>query len=184
MIDLLQVFVLAMTPIGELRLSIPMGVAFYHLPVFLVFIVSVIGNFLPALFLLLFFKSVSDFLSKKSKIFQKFFSWWKNRTKNNHSERLKSYGAIGLALFVAIPLPITGAWSGALLATIMNLPLKKSIPTVLAGIIGAGIIVTTLVILGVNIEAYLGWKTLVGVLVFIAIIAMVYKTFKKNTDQK
>jgi len=183
MTDLLQVFILAMTPIGELRLSIPMGMAYYHLPTLWVFLVSVAGNFLPAFFLLLFLNKVSPYLSKKSKLFCDFFGWCENRAKNNHSEKLKSYGAVGLALFIAVPLPITGAWSGALLATIMNLPLKKSIPAVLSGIIGAGTIVTILMMLGINMEKYFGWPTLIAVMLSAGLFVLIYKSIKRKNQK-
>lgn len=164
MADLLQVFLLSMTPIGELRLAIPMGVAVYHLPVMYVFFVSIIGNLVPAIILLFFLKEISAHLSKKSVLFQKMFDWWQNNAKKKHLERVQKYGWMGLVLFVAIPLPLTGAWTGALLATLMDLPIKKSFLAILLGVLGAGAIVTTAVYFGINIEKYFGLQTLAGLL--------------------
>jgi len=175
MSDILQVFLLSMTPIGELRLAIPVGIAVYHINATSVFFVSVIGNLVPAIFLLFFLKKVSEYFSKKSRLFQKLYAWWENNARDKHSEKIQKYGAIGLALFVAVPLPLTGAWTGALLATIMELPIKKSLPAILGGVIGAGLIVTVLVVLGVNIEKYFGWQLLIGLMALAIIISIIRK---------
>jgi len=165
MADLLQVFLLSMTPIGELRLAIPMGIAVYHLPVMYVFLVSVIGNLVPAFILLFFLEEISVYLSKKSAFFQKMFSWWQNNVQKKHLEKVQKYGWAGVALFIAVPLPLTGAWTGALLATLLDLPIKKSLLAIFLGVTGAGIIVTTAVYFGINIEKYFGLQTLAGLLI-------------------
>ncbi|OGZ79341.1 MAG: hypothetical protein A2528_03060 [Candidatus Staskawiczbacteria bacterium RIFOXYD2_FULL_37_9] len=175
MTNLLKIFLLATTPLGELRLSIPMGILVYNIDPALVFFVSVIGNLIPAILLLLFLKKVSGFLSEKSFVFKRAFSWWENNAREKHIGKIQDYGAIGLALFIAVPLPLTGAWTGALLATIMNLPLKKSSLTVVAGVTGAGIIVTSAIMLGINIKIIFGWQTLVGVVAFAIIIFLFFK---------
>lgn len=180
MIDFLQVFILSMTPLGELRLSIPMGVLVYDLNAISVLIVSIIGNFIPALFILIFLKKFSKWFSEKSKIFHKVFTWWENNARNKHMEKIKDYGAIGVAVFVGIPLPMTGAWTGSLLATLMDLPLKKSIPAVFTGIVGAGILMSIMVSAGVNIEKYFGWQILIGVIILITAVILVYKFFRKK----
>jgi len=100
MSDILQVFLLSMTPIGELRLAIPVGIAVYHINATSVFFVSVIGNLVPAIFLLFFLKKVSEYFSKKSRLFQKLYAWWENNARDKHSEKIQKYGAIGLALVV------------------------------------------------------------------------------------
>lgn len=166
-----------MTPVGELRLSIPIGIAGFHLDIFSVFVVSVIGNFMPAIALLFFFRKISLFLSARSRFMQRVIGFWENRTKERHYTKIQKYGIIGLILFVATPLPMTGAWTGSLLATLMSLPLKKSIPAIFAGIFFAGITVTALVVSGINIQKYLGWQLLVGILI---IAGIVYAYLKKN----
>lgn len=173
MSDLLQVFLLSMTPVGELRLAIPMGIMAYNIDAATVFFVSVIGNLIPAIFLLFFLKKLSVYLSGKSIIFKRIFTWWETRAREKHITKIEKYDVIGLALFIAIPLPLTGAWTGALLATIMDLPVKKSLPAVLIGVVGAGVIVTTAVIAGVNIEKYFGLQALASILlIIIAIFAL------------
>jgi len=180
MTELFQVFLLAMTPVGELRLAIPMGILVFHLSAVSVFFVSVMGNLVPAIFILFFLNKISVFLSNKSLFFKKIFGWWENNARKKHLSKIQEYDAIGLALFVAVPLPLTGAWTGALLATLMNLPLKKSISAIFLGVIGAGIIVTVMVVFGINIEKYLGWQTLLGVLLILVLGYMYFKYNKKH----
>ncbi len=158
MTDLLQVFLLSMTPIGELRLAIPVGLAVYRLDIVSVFFAAVIGNLIPVIILLVFLRRFSEYASEKSGFFRNIFSWWENNTRKKHYENIQKYGILGLILFVAIPFPLTGAWTGALLATLMNLPLKKSLPAIFMGIVSAGFIVSILVVSGINIGEFLGWQ--------------------------
>ncbi len=101
MIQLLQVFLLAMTPIGELRAAIPVGLGVFHLNWLSVFVVSVIGNLVPVVFLLLFLEPISKFLSQNFKIFNRFFFWLFERTKKRTPLGNKKYTLPALALFVA-----------------------------------------------------------------------------------
>jgi len=179
MTDLFQVFLLSMTPLGELRLSIPVGIAVYHLGIMPVFLVSVVGNFLPALFLAVFLNKISDYFCKRLKFFDKLFGWWKNKTQERHLEKIQKYGVFGLAIFVAIPLPLTGAWSGALLATLMNLPLKRSLPVIFIGIVIAGIIVSLTTVAGINIEKFFGYQVLLALLLILIIIYFYFNKIKK-----
>jgi len=149
-------------PIGELRLAIPMGLAVYHLDVVSVFFTAVIGNAVPVVLLLLFLEKFSKYASKNSVFFKNVFSWWQNNTRKKHYENVEKYGILGLILFVAIPFPLTGAWTGALLAILMGLPIKKSLPAIFSGIVLAGFIVNILVTLGINIDKYFGWQIITG----------------------
>lgn len=180
MTDLIQVFLLAMTPIGELRLAVPMGILVYHIDTLSVFFVSVAGNLVPAISFLLFLKKLSIYLSEKSVVFKKIFSWWENNARKKHIGKIHQYGVIGLVMFVATPLPLTGAWTGALLATMINLPLKKSLPAIFIGVTGAGIIVTSMIVLGINVEKYFGWQTLVGSLTFGALAVAGFLLYNKH----
>jgi uncharacterized membrane protein len=179
MADLLQVFLLSMTPLGELRLSIPLGIAIYKLDVFSVFLVSVIGNMIPIFLFLLFLKYFSKFLAEKWEFYKKVYTWWEESTKNRHYKKIEKYGATSLALFVAIPLPFTGAWTAALLATLMDMPIKKSLPAITAGVAGAGALVTVAVVMGINVTEFFGWQTLVGAIIFFAAIYYYITRFKK-----
>jgi uncharacterized membrane protein len=180
MIDVIKVFLLSMTPVGELRMSIPIGIAVFDLNVYLVFFVSVLGNLIPAIFILLFLKKISVFFEEKCKIWKKFILWWENRTKKNHSKKIQRYGFMGLALLVAIPLPITGAYTGALLATLMGLTFKKSLFAIFTGIVVAGIIVSFIVILGINMSQYLGWQLVFGFLFFSSLLFWYFKKAVKK----
>jgi uncharacterized membrane protein len=175
MSNVIQVFLLAMTPIGELRISIPMGIAVFNLNAYLVFFISILGNIIPAIFILLFLKKVSVFFEKKCQIWKNFIIWWEERTRRNHSKKIQKYGFMGLTLLVAIPLPITGAYTGALLAILMDLPFKKSLLSIFTGIFIAGIIVSFIVILGINISQYLGWQLIFGFLFFSLIFFWYFK---------
>lgn len=139
-----------MTPIGELRVAIPTGILVYHLKPATVFITSIIGNYIPALLLLFFLETVSTFLMTKSKFFYKFFTWLFMRTHRKHSKKFELYGEIALVTFIAIPLPMTGAWTGAVAAFLFGIPLRRSVWLILLGIIIAGIIVTIFTLAGVS----------------------------------
>lgn len=178
MSPIIQILLLSMTPVGELRLAIPVGITIYNINPLIVFIVSIIGNFIPVILLLLFFKKISLILSSKSNKLSGILRTIENKTIEKHSSKIENYGALGLTLFVGIPLPITGAWTGSLLSILMNLPLKKSISAIFIGIFIAGIITTLLTILGLNIERLLGWPTLVSL---IAISFILFKILFKKT---
>lgn len=175
MIDLLQVFLLSMTPIGELRLSIPMGIIIYNLNVVLVFFISIIGNLIPPIFILIFAEKLIPYFSKKFKIFEKLYKWWENNIRKKHYEKIEKYGPIGLVLFVGIPLPMTGAYTGSVLAILAKLSFKKSLLSIILGVIIAGIITTIVVMLGINIEQYAGWQVLAGILLIFGLIYWFYK---------
>jgi uncharacterized membrane protein len=105
------------------------------------YIIAVIGNFLPVIPILLFLGVVSEWLTSRYKIFDRFFGWLFERTRRK-SKLIERFEAIGLILFVAIPLPITGAWTGCVAAFLFKIPLKQAIPAISAGILISGIIVT------------------------------------------
>ena len=139
------VLLLAALPISELRGAIPAGFAFGFSPL-KSFYIAFIGNVIPVIPLLLFLKPVSEFL-RKMPVLSKFFNWLFERTKKRAAivERLE---AIGLILFVAIPLPITGAWTGCVAASLFKVRFRYAFPAIVAGITIAGIIVTLLSIAG------------------------------------
>lgn len=149
--ELIKVFFSALTPIGELRLAIPLGLAAFKLPWWQVYIVSVIGNILPPFLILWLLPIISAWLNKKSKLFNRFFTWLILRTRKKTEDKINKYGVLGLIIFVAIPLPNTGAWTGALAAWIFGLPFKKSIWSIFIGVLIAGIIVSILTMGLVNL---------------------------------
>jgi uncharacterized membrane protein len=135
-------FLIAMIPVTELRASIPFAMGFFHMPAWQAFLWSVVGNIIPAIFLVWLLKPISEWLSVKSKICKRFFDWWFKRAARGFNEKFKKYGFWALMIFVAIPLPATGAWTGAAAAFMFDLPKKKAILSISLGVIIAGIIVT------------------------------------------
>lgn len=141
---------MAMTPIGELRLAIPVAVLGYHLPVWEAMIWAIAGNAIPAMVILLFADKFHRWVEKKSGFFAG--KWVKilARAQNKFAKDYQKWGLIGLMIFIGIPLPGTGAWTGALAAFVFGIPFKKSWPYVLGGIIIAAFL-TLLVTVGVKV---------------------------------
>lgn len=137
-------FFIGMIPIIELRGAIPVGVGL-GLSYFESFICSFLGNILPIYLIVKFIRPLFDFFGRW-KPFRVIIDWATNRAtrKIEESERLQNYTSLGLFLFVAVPLPGTGAWVGSLIANFLNLPPKKAIPPIIAGVLTAGIIVLTI----------------------------------------
>lgn len=133
----LYVALISMVPIIELRGAIPFGIAM-GLDTVTVFIFAVIGNFLPVPFILWFTRPVMAWL-RKTRLFSPFAAWLDKKTEKNR-EQIMRYSALGLFVFVAIPLPGTGAWSGAIAASILDMRLKYSLPSIFFGVAAAGII--------------------------------------------
>ena len=137
--DYLYVFLCSMLPIVELRGAIPIATAL-NMPWWAAFSVSVIGNMLPIPFIMLFIRRILKWM-KKIKYLDKMAVRLEEKAKKNTNKIMK-YESIGLCIFVAIPLPGTGGWTGALVAAMLNMRLKYALPSIFAGIIIAGFIVT------------------------------------------
>ena len=138
-------FFISMLPIAELRVAIPLGLTIYKLDVITTFIYSVAGNLVPMFFILYLIDPVSQYLMKHSRIFNKFFTRLFEKTRIKFSKRSVKYGSFfALVLFVAIPLPLTGCWTGSLAAFLFQIPKKYAILAISLGVIIAGIIVTIL----------------------------------------
>jgi len=138
----LATFLAAMTPVGELRLAIPLGMARFGLSAPEAYLVSVVGNLVPVVFLLLFLESASLFLIARSRSFERFFTWLFERTRRRISHRYELYGYIALVVFVAIPLPVTGAWTGSAAAYMLGIPFWRALCLIAAGVMISGSIVT------------------------------------------
>ena len=150
----LIVFLVSMVPIIELRGAIPYGVAF-GLPLWLTYPIAIVGNMLPVPFIYLFARKILEWGQDKP-IIGKFFSWCLQKGRQG-GEKLKAKAGRGLfwalLLFVGIPLPGTGAWTGTLAASILDMGLKKSALACMGGVLLAGIIMGVLSTLGVAIFA-------------------------------
>lgn len=142
--EIVQTLIVAMFPIGELRVALPLALTKFELSLPVAFLVSVVGNMIPVVIVVYFLEPVSNFLIKHSKFFKWFFEWLFHRTRKKHSKRFETLEEIALVTFVAIPLPATGAWTGALAAFLFGIPPKKSIPLIGLGVVIAGVIVTIL----------------------------------------
>lgn len=132
---------MAMVPVIELRGAIPYGVI-SGLSVPAAFIIAVIGNLVPIPVLVVFTRKVFEWLRTKSDRLDRMVSRLESKAEKNQ-EVVNRYKFWGLVLLVAIPLPGTGAWTGALVAAMMDMRLKNAMPAITLGVIIAGIIVTT-----------------------------------------
>jgi len=144
----LSTFLIAMIPIVELRASIPIALGVYHLPPLKAFFWSVLGNLIPGFLFLWLLTPLTNFLEKHFYLLNRFFVWLFERTRKKHSQKFEAWGALALISFVAIPLPMTGVWSGAIAAFVFGIPYKKGVLMISLGAVIAGIIVT-LVSLGI-----------------------------------
>lgn len=135
-------FLMAMVPVIELRGAIPFGVV-QGLSVQTAFIISVIGNLLPIPVLVVFTRKVFEWLRTKSAKLDNLVKRLEAKADKNKDIVLKSE-FWGLMILVAIPLPGTGAWTGALVAAMLDMRLKRAMPAIIVGVIVAGIIVTAI----------------------------------------
>ncbi|MBU4142219.1 small multi-drug export protein [Patescibacteria group bacterium] len=138
----LATFLTAMTPIGELRAAIPLALGVYKMSPLSAFFWSILGNISAAAIVLLLIKPVSDFLINRFSIFERFFNFLFARTRKKFSDTQIKWGSLALIIFVAIPLPVTGGWSGALAAYLFGIPFRRALFLISVGIIIAGLIVT------------------------------------------
>jgi uncharacterized membrane protein len=136
----LMTVVIAALPISELRGAIPYAIFEGKMSWQAAYPLAVLGNFIPVIPILLLLGSVSNWLMRY-RLWNKFFTWLFNRTRRR-GKVVERFEALGLILFVAIPLPITGAWTGCVAAFIFKIPLRLAIPAILCGILIAGVVVT------------------------------------------
>ena len=139
--EALVTFFMAMVPVIELRGAIPYGVL-AGLSVPTAFILAVIGNLVPIPFLVVFTRKVFEWLRTKSETLDRFVSRLEAKADKN-KEVVERYEFWGLVILVAIPLPGTGAWTGALVAAMMDMRLKRAMPAIILGVLIAGVIVTS-----------------------------------------
>lgn len=129
-----------MVPVVELRGAIPAGVA-AGLPVVACAIIAILGNLVPVPFVLLFIRKILYWMESRSAFLQKIAKKLKDKADSKKEQVLK-YEFWGLVLLVAIPFPGTGAYTGALVAALMDMQLKRAVPAITLGVIIAGIIVS------------------------------------------
>lgn len=134
-------FIVAALPIAELRGALPLALGMYKFSLKKAFFLSFLGNIIPIIPVLIFLNFFSHLLMRYSWA-NKFFTWWFTRTRK-HSKVIEKYEAIGLAIFVGIPLPITGAWSGCVAAYLLGIKFRYALPAIVIGVLIAGIIVSS-----------------------------------------
>jgi uncharacterized membrane protein len=144
--EILWVVLISATPIGELRAGIPTAYFVYDFPWYYAFLFSVVGNLLPVPLILLFLDRVTRFLGRVG-LFDRVIKRVFERTRRR-GERIKRVEGIGLALFVGVPLPVTGAWTGSLVAFLFGIERKRAFLYITLGVFLAGAIVTVLCVTG------------------------------------
>lgn len=144
--EILWVVLISATPIGELRAGIPTAYFGYDFPWYYAFLFSVLGNLLPIPFILLFLHRVTDVLGRIG-FLDRIIKWVFERTRRR-GERIGRVEGVGLTLFVAMPLPITGGWTGALIAFLRGMERKRAFLYITLGVLIAGVIVTALCVTG------------------------------------
>ena len=136
---LIATFFISMAPIIELRGGLPYGIALgLDYPVALA--AAVLGNMVPVPFILLLIRRIFDWL-RGTRLFGPRIDWLERRA-HLKGRIVKKYRTIGLIILVAIPLPGTGAWTGALIAALLNMRLKSAMPAISLGVLVAGVLVT------------------------------------------
>ncbi len=136
----LAVFFIAMIPLIECRGAIPFGLLVLNLPLWEVLPLAIIGNILPVPFILLLIRPVIKWF-KRTKLFSPLAHWIEAKA-DKKKDRVLKYSEWGLFLFVAIPIPGTGAWTGALVAALLDLRVKNAFFTILFGMICAALLMT------------------------------------------
>lgn len=137
---ILATFLVSMVPVIELRLAIPIGVG-YGLPYWVAVAASIIGNLVPVPFIILFIRKIFELMRKWSKKLDGLVTRLEKRAESK-SDVVQKYAFWGLFVLVAIPLPGTGAWTGALVAAMLDMRLKRAFPAIALGVLGAAAIVT------------------------------------------
>lgn len=170
---------ISMLPIFELRGGIPVSVQVFHLPVFKAVILSVLGNMIPVIFLLLFWEWLAGILSRNT-----ILKRWIDKLQGASLKRgkiVEEYKEMGLMLFVAIPLPVTGGWTGSLIAVLLGLSFWKSLLYIFSGVCVASLIVASLTLLG-KVGAIIA-SVILLFLVIISIIKVIIDKNKKKEDK-
>ena len=139
--ELLMTFLVAMAPVVELRGAIPAGIA-SGLPPALACIAAIAGNLVPAPFIIVLGRRIANWL-RGTRFFGPKIIWLERRA-HLKGRLVRKYRLAGLVILVGIPLPGTGAWTGALVAALMDIRLRQSFPAVFLGVLIAGVIVTAI----------------------------------------
>ncbi len=138
--NIVLTLLVSMVPVVELRGGLPFGIT-RGLPYSVAITAAVIGNLIPVPFIILFISRIFAFLRKKIPKLERMIAALEKRAQNK-GDLVEKYSALGLCILVAIPLPGTGAWTGALVAAVLGIRLKKATPAIVIGVLIAAAIVT------------------------------------------
>lgn len=138
--NIVMTFIVSMVPVIELRGAIPLGVL-NGLDVATAMVVSILGNLVPVPFIIVFIRKIFKWMQSKNETLAKVVRKMEEKAEKKKDQVLK-YEFWGLLILVAIPLPGTGAWTGALVAAMLDMQLKRAFPAIALGVLFAGIIVT------------------------------------------
>lgn len=181
-IKYLIVWLISMVPIVELRGAIPIAESL-GLDIFIYYPIAIIGNMLPVPIIFLFARKVLEW-GKDKKLIGKFFTWCLDKGEKGGEKLKKTAGNKGiffaLLIFVGIPLPGTGAWTGTLAASFLNLDFKTSISAVTLGVLLAGIIMS----LGSKFVSVLGWPGLIAIIAIILVAIIISIILNKRKTAK
>jgi uncharacterized membrane protein len=145
----LATFLVAMTPVLEQRVALPMAIIAFNMPVWKALLITLAGNLLPITALLYFADNFHRWVEKNSGTF---FgrSWLKSlRHAQDKFARYEKYGLLGLAIFIALPIPGSGIFTGTMIAFLMGVPFKHSLPYIWAAVIGSSF-VTMFISIGID----------------------------------
>lgn len=180
-IKYLIVFFVSMVPIVELRGAIPIAESM-NLNIFAYYPIAIIGNMLPVPIIYLFARKILEW-GKDKKFIGKFFTWCLEKGKKGGEKLKATAGNSGifwaLLLFVGIPLPGTGAWTGTLAASLLDLDFKTSILAVSLGVILAGVIMS----LGSKIVSIFGWPGVIAIITIILVAIILSIVLKKKCNK-
>jgi len=149
----LSLIVLSTLPITELRGAIPIGILLYKVSPLKAYWLCCLGNMIPILPLLLFFGKLESFM-QRNEFSNKFLQWYIAKVKKR-TALIERFELLGLAFFVSIPLPVTGAWTGSVAAFIMGIGWRKAFFSISCGVLIAGVIVTILTLCGYTFYSFL-----------------------------
>ena len=139
----LLTLLVSMVPVVELRVGIPFGIGTLGLPEWAAFAAAVTGNLIPVPFIIVYIRRIFQWMRDKLPSLNRVVDALERKA-HLKGRRVNKYKYLGLALFVAIPLPGTGAWTGSLAAAFLDMPLRKAIPSVIAGVAAAGMAISIL----------------------------------------
>ena len=144
----LSTVIIAAMPLVEIRLSIPVAIELFNLPVWQASTLSFVGSVVPAVLLPIILEPLEKPCREHIPYCDRMFTWVIGHVEKRYTEKYQVLGALGLVLFIAIPLPMTGVWTGALAAWVFRIKKRVAIPAIVLGT-GLSTVVVTLTTLGI-----------------------------------